>query len=343
MMKRFFLATLFLALLGLITTLPAHAEKRHSRVITSAETVTGDLHIFGDDLLIEEDATLPGNVHVWGGDAVINGTILGDFLATGGDVRFGPTARVAGNCVVIGGHITDPGDAEDGRSDLNCTRTRLGALSGESADMANALRLERSRGAVVAAAIGAAISGAIIAALIALVAPRRLDLVEDAIATRPIVSGVVGGMTFLSTIVLIILLALLSTILLIVCIGLVGYLALIALVALFALALVMGWVAVGSLFGEQMVQWLRLPRLRMPVVAALGTGTLSFLLGILEMVPAGSFTAGAARVLLVLAGLGAVALTRFGSQPWPRDRSPEIITPSADPDKVQSAIDNMPF
>lgn len=338
-MKRFWFLLVLVLVAWPVGT--AVAAGRHDRVVRAPDVVVGDLNVFGDDVVIEAGATVQGNVNVWDGDAAINGAVEGDLFVLGGDVRFGRDATLSGKCVIIGGDLK----LEGGRSDVHCARAGEPGLNVPGmADMGRAMRGGRGAGAAgggpfsLLVTLGTALSAALIAGLTAVVAPRRLERIEDAVAAKPAASGAVGVLTLFAGIALTAVLSLLSAVLTLICIGLLGFPIVLALVALLALGLVVGWSAVGSLLGEQITHWLRLRKLSQPVVAALGAGALTLAVGLVELLPLGGFAAGMARLILGSVGLGAVALTKFGARPYPP--TPQ---PTADAEKVQAAIDNMPF
>jgi hypothetical protein len=82
-------------------------------------------------------------------------------------------------------------------------------------------------------------------------------------------------------------------------------------------------------------------RRSLTVTAGLGTALLTLFLGVLGLVPPFMFGEGFGASLLagVLAcvGLGATALTRFGTKPYPPGSVPPV-----DDEKVMSVMETMP-
>jgi len=97
------------------------------------------------------------------------------------------------------------------------------------------------------------------------------------------------------------------------CIGFLGIPLIIALSVAYAAACLYGWFAVGTLIGQRLLEILKVQNASLIAAAAIGTG----LITLLSALPCLGFFVG---VILGPAGLGAVILTRFGSQ---------IYTPSA--------------
>jgi hypothetical protein len=102
-------------------------------------------------------------------------------------------------------------------------------------------------------------------------------------------------------------LVVISGILLIVCVGLVGVLLSAALAIAFVAAGLYGWMAVGTLIGQRGLHWLKAKNVTLVASAAAGTALITFL----------SALPGVGWLLMLFlapAGLGAVVLTRFGTQ-----------------------------
>jgi hypothetical protein len=93
-------------------------------------------------------------------------------------------------------------------------------------------------------------------------------------------------------------------------------------------ALAVGWVAVGLLFGKQLLIWFRIPDQPPTVAAGLGALGLTLLVGIVGAVPYFEPVSALVAVTVASVGIGAVALTRFGARAYPAEGpSGEPITP----------------
>jgi hypothetical protein len=65
----------------------------------------GDRIRFGGDVTVLADETIDGTVAAFGGSADIQGEVLGEVVALGGDVVLGPESVVSEDVVVVGGTV----------------------------------------------------------------------------------------------------------------------------------------------------------------------------------------------------------------------------------------------
>jgi hypothetical protein len=129
-------------------------------------------------------------------------------------------------------------------------------------------------------------------------------------------------------------LAAISGILVLACgLGLLGFpIVMIASLAL-GFGLLLGWIAVGTLIGEQLAGAMKLTNRSLPVVAALGTVVLTLLASVLSELPGGPLWTVTALVI-ACAGLGAVALTKFGTRAYP--------VGATNSDKIAAVLETLP-
>ena len=123
-----------------------------------------------------------------------------------------------------------------------------------------------------------------------------------------------------------------------VCIGLLGFPIMLLLALGLVLGSLLGWVVVGTWLGVRLFGHGKDERIVR--AAALGTGALTLLFGVLGLIP---FVFGESLLVFVLVsiGLGAVALTQFGMKPYPR--RPRANTPSGpEADKVDIVLGTLP-
>jgi len=110
-----------------------------------------------------------------------------------------------------------------------------------------------------------------------------------------------------------------------------------------ALGAIFGWITVGSLFGQKLVQWLNIKPASLPLVTALGTAVLTFVINLLDAIP---FIPGEGLLagLILSVGLGATALTHFGTKAYPRLGGGPAITSGSLEDrvKIRTAFDTLP-
>jgi hypothetical protein len=98
----------------------------------------------------------------------------------------------------------------------------------------------------------------------------------------------------------------------------------------------LGWFTVGNIVGEFLATRLNLKTISQPATTALGTMAITFTLGFLGAVP---FVIGESLIwmTIVALGLGATALTKFGTRAYP------IVTgPVVNQDKVTAVLNTLP-
>lgn len=346
-------------LLILMLAVPAgttHAAQIFDRVIAAGETVSEDVAIWGSSLKVEEGGTVDGDVSVFGGTAVLNGRVTGDVVVFGGTatmagavdgdlVLFGGTlstassADVDGECVLIGG--TFEGDSANSFS-CNAVGEFPDFVKSFTPPRAPELPLltgGRSVFTTISVAAGQSLVFGILALVAAAVLPYHLNEVSRSLKRRPAASGAVGLLTLMAMISAIVLLGSLSAVLILACgIGLLGFPIVIALVAALGAALLLGWIGAGAWLGERLAVWLKLENRSLTVTTALGTAVLTVVAALLRGLPflLGGWLWSLLAFLVACAGLGAVALTRFGTRPYPAG----ALEPAAD--KVAQAVEMMP-
>jgi hypothetical protein len=112
---------------------------------------------------------------------------------------------------------------------------------------------------------------------------------------------------------------------------------------LLALGLVLGsllgWVVVGTWLGVRLFGHGKDERIVR--AAALGTGALTLIFGVLGLIP---FVFGESLLAFVVVsiGLGAVALTQFGLKPYPRQPRPNTPGEGPNADKVDIVLHTLP-
>jgi cytoskeletal protein CcmA (bactofilin family) len=328
-MKR--LAVMLTLLILMIAAYPANvarADANFDRIIKEGQNINEDVAVFGGNLVIEEGATVDGDVSVFGGvatlagdidgdvamfggSATLSGDVDGDLVLIGGSLRLDSSANVDGECILVGGTV-----GGDGASAINCTTV------GDIPSFAVPAFVRNSSGGFFNT-IGSVASQSLVLGLLALlvasIMPVQLEQVSNTLAKKPAASGAVGLLTGLAGVSLIAILALLTAILIIVCIGLLGIPIIIALTVALAAGALLGWVAVGTLIGKRLAAIMNLTNRSMAVTAALGTAAFTLAAGLLGSLPflLGGWFWTMVAILFGCAGLGAVALTRFGTRVYP--------------------------
>ncbi len=346
-MKR--IVTIFILLILLaIPTSAVFAEGIYDEIVESDETIDDDLIIFSGNLEINEGATVTGDVVVMSGNAHIAGKVEGDIVLFSGNMETTETAVIQGDCVLFSGNFTDQSQnivCTSVSSDFPAAFDSLPNISIPSFEDIPDINLEDRRPSFLGnfmGAMGSAVLLGILAFIVASFAPRQLDRTKEAIQAKTIVSGTVGLLTAVAIPTLIAILAPISAILILACgIGLLGFPIIIALAVGLAVGAIFGWITIGGLFGQKLTHWLNIKPTNLPVITALGTAVLTFFINMLDVVYL--FPDGLLGGLITCVGLGATALTHFGTKAYPRLSSPAIAGgPTEDSTKVTAVFGTLP-
>lgn len=329
MMKRllFVLTLLFLFTMSAGVALAAPSN---NVIIRADEEINRDLVVPGGNLTIEEGAVINGNVTVFGGNAAIagqvngdvavfggnldlSGEVQGDIALFGGNLKLYETAVISGDCVTMGGNVSGNG----------VTCASFGGFPGNlfSLNVSDPPSAGRSMGRVLQQAselFSRSLLLSIAALVIAAALPTQLNRVVQTVVEKPAASAAVGVLTAIAVPSLATLLLVLSVLLIIVCIGLLGFPLIMLILAGLAAAGLMGWTAMGHLFGRKLVELLKMQRQSLIVTAVFGTALLTLGVGFLAFLPMGGFFSWLLTWGLAAVGLGAVALTQFGRHDYPQ-------------------------
>jgi len=308
-MKRILLACLLGLLLAFAAT-PVFADGDGGRLIfgesftlESGERMDGDLVVLGGSVVLETRSQVEGNVVVMGGNIGVAGEVEGDVVAFGGNVVLQSTAIVDGDLVTIGGNVQrEPGAVVRGSEVEGLEFKGLPRID----PFPRGLRLDTwgnrwsssifniFRDIMVALALAA------IGLLVVLFWPKQTEVVNKAVLAAPLASAGVGLLTGVVAAILIVLLAIT------ICLSPVAFLLGVAMLV----AGVFGWVAIGLLVGRRLLEALGVKGITS--LAAVAAGTL--LISLLRAIPC---LGGIFAFVVGCAGLGAVVLTRFGTQTYP--------------------------
>ncbi len=363
-MKRLLIVLLLLLVLALPGGI-ALAQDEHDRVVESGQTVNNGITLFEGDLTVKDGATINGDVFLatgditvadgatvngaitlLGGNANISGAVDGDVVLFDGDLVAADSAVIHGDCVLLGGDVQGREvprlncNVVDGPSFRNFA-PRIPEIPGiptapgmpPDVDVSH-----RNGGGVLGNVFGAIIRSlflGVLAFVVATIAPRQMGQVEDTIRQKPVASGAVGLLTAVAVPSVAAILAFVSALLTLVCIGILGFPIVFALLVGLGIAALFGWVAVGHMVGQKLTGWLCWKGQSVPVTAAIGTLTLTLLLGLLQAIPF-FLGEGLISTLLLCVGLGAAALTQFGTRPYP------VATVVENSVKVSAVLDTLP-
>lgn len=264
--------------------------------LESGETLSNDLTILGGNATIEEDATVEGDVAVIGGNVIIAGAVEGDISVMGGYVELKDNAIVTGDLNTLGGTVRRSAGARvEGQETDN----------EPSIPVLNTPRMQVSFDPIVGplTAIFQALALAALAVVLHLFAARLMERTGQTAIAQPVATGGVGVLTVLVAPALLLIMAI--TILLLP-FSLLG-------VLLLVVAGLFGWLSLGLMLGRQITFRLQ-QSWSDPISAGVGTLVLSLLSSLLNVIPCVGWLANA---LVWCVALGAVGLTRFGTQPYP--------------------------
>ena len=301
--------------------------------LESGETLNGDLVVIGGAATIQEGATVDGSIVLMGGSLVVNGEINGDVLVMGGSVILGETALLHSDLTTMGVTLVRS-DGAVVEGEVFNTATSSGNGNGINGD-----------GPVIPTPdwpvvdfnfdpiwrVGGALSDAVVIGLLAMLVAVLLPLPTRRVAQAALAQPVIAGCLGLLTIVVlpIALLIMLMTLILIPVTPLV--------VIAVAIALLYGWIALGTEIGVRLSKgnW------SMPLAAGLGTFLLTLVADGLARVPVLACIGWPTLILLGLVALGAVIMSRFGTQAVLAPTSPAGVPP-APPAVVQQPMEPLP-
>lgn len=275
--------------------------------LREGEHIAGDLVLIGGDLTTLAGSRVEGSITALGGRVEIDGTVEGDVIVLGGDANLGMHARITGDVVTLGGQLHQ---AEGAQMSNVVTGPTLGNLN-----LARGLRLSSFFPNISSDPTSAAWAGltALVSALlmaglgVAIVVfwPTQTSRVGETILKAPLPSLGIGCLAYP--------LAASLTFFVLITVCLAPFVPIVAL--LVVASTLLGWVALGMLFGRLLARWMGWQGATQLTVTGVGVFSLTIIAAVVAAVPClGSLlTLGAASI-----GLGAVALSRFGTSPWKR-------------------------
>jgi hypothetical protein len=284
-----------------------------SFTLKSGDAMSGDLLVFGGSATIEEGATVNGNTVVMGGNLTINGEVVGDAAVFGGTMILGAKAHVSGNLSTVGstldraegaqvdGQVYNTATSWVGNGD-NINHPQLPVIN-PPVPVVPQIKFEFQPLLSVMNAFGQAFALAVLAMLVMLFLASHADRVAHATIAQPLTAGGLGLLTVVVAPIAIVLSAV--TIILI-------PVALIIILALIV-AGVFGWIAIGYEIGQRFTKAIH--QIWHPAFSAgLGVFTLTLIAKALTGIPVLNCVGWLVPFVLGLAALGAVLMTRFGTQ-----------------------------
>ncbi len=281
-----------------------------SYTLPSGHRLKGNLAVLGGSATLEEGSEIQGDVMVAGGSLNIAGRVEGDVVVMGGSLALQGTAYVDGDVSVLGGNVTRaPGATVTGEviTGLALGRPALPAFGQPpsisqtpwtTARVSGPELLLRAVLRIFAAFLLATLMAALALAVLSF-APDATRRVGDAVVVAPGLAFIVG----LVTLVLALGLALFLTIT--ICFIPIAFLLMTALV----LATAFGWIALGWLLGDRLLRALDIEEPHPLLSGVIGVALITL---VAQLPCLGIVLAALASSL----GLGAIVLTRAGTQPY---------------------------
>ena len=313
-------------------TIPGQFVFGQSFTLQNGQTMNGDLMVFGGSATIEQGATVNGNVVVFGGSLTVHGTVTHDAVIFGGTATLGASAHIYGSLSALGSTLDrSEGALIDGQ--VNNGNVQFG--NGQNGTIPPVVAPVNPFATFTRFAINPFLSGvanvfgqsvmlALLAMLLMLFLDQRADRVAHAIIAQPLTAGGLGLLTLVAVPVILVALGLLSILI----ITLVITVPLMVIVAMaFGVALVFGWIAVGYEVGQRFTQAIH-QEWHPALSAGLGTFALTLVAASLTNIPVLNCIGWLVPFLLSMAALGAVLLTRFGTQTVLAPSEPVVIVPT---------------
>ena len=279
--------------------------------LASGEVLEGNLIIFGGNVTLEEDSQVDGDVAIFGGNLDAAGEIDGDLVSFGGNIDINSNAVIYGSLTQFGGNVeNEPGATVKGEifsgQNFNFIWDESGhPFSGSFTPTLQNFGLNYPFMFSLLWLLFVSLLMAALGIVVMLLFPTPTGRIAHTAVSQVIVSW---GLGFLTALVLPFLLILLIITIVLIPITLVGFLGM-------AIAMFFGWIAIGYEIGNRFNLQMHL-HWSPPVSAGIGTFALTLItFGIVKLIPCLGWVLPF-MVILPL-GLGAVLLTRFGTQVYP--------------------------
>lgn len=322
-------------------------------VLESGDRIDGDVVVFGGNVEMAEDSQINGDLAVFGGLAEINGTVNGDIGMVGGNIELGNSAVINGNIGLVGGEsdleegavvsgqiqsLNRFGLDNQGNFNLDVPTPPIAPTAPSQPEMPEMPKMPEIpeiratppfprfhydsgpswTGQVfnfaghVVGNITFLLALVAVSWLVAAFMPDQMRMVGDTMTGSAPMSFVVGLLTVVVALVAGILL------MITVCLAFVPILGWLAL----GIALLFGWIAVGQIIGERLLVASGRPYPNFVGSTVLGVAILTLVakMPIVSLIPCLGFilgfVGGLLGLIIGLTGLGAVILSRFGTQPY---------------------------
>ncbi len=299
-------------------------------VLAAGNQLHGDLAVLGGSAVIEDGAEVIGNVAVAGGSLTVSGRITGDVSVFGGRIELRSPAVVEGDVATFGGELTQDegatvnGHVVQGFGAANSAQPPA-LTTPQPPQPTSLLRILLNYIWQVLGAIGLALALAALGLLALVMFPQQTERVAKTAVASPLVTFGVGVLTLL------IVLGLSAILAVTICLAPIAIL----LVLVSAVAWIFAWVAMGWLVGQRLLEAIKLRNPNPLLEAILGI----FLITLLwRAVPCLGWLFW---FIITSLGLGAIVLTRFGTQSYAsRAAAPSPTSPQPPFVQLPSAAAN---
>ncbi len=299
-----------------------------SFTLKDGDIIDGDLVVFGGSATIEDGSVVTGDVVIFGGSVNVGGHINGDLVIFGGGGSLLETAEIDGDLATIGGGMSREVGATVHGIETFGIPSNIPDFSGveftpearfdfEHPEFSGRSRISRLLEDTVSALIWS-IGMGLIALLAFLFIPDHLERVGQATLISPVASGGLGLVTLLLAPFVMLILTITVIFIPLTIFGMI----------VLAVAVLLGWLALGSLVGQRMMAASIMRGASPAIAAGLGVFVLTLVFRTLQLAPGVGFVFSIFGGLLLSAGLGAVVLTRFGSRIY-RQPSTSFATATA--------------
>jgi len=288
--------------------------------LETGDELIGNLAVIGGTATLEEGSTMTGDVFLSGGTLTLGGTVNGDFIAIGGALNIDDSAIVNGNISLIGATIKKSPLAEiNGEITEQSPKFFDFDLSNpDGIDLPFAKQktaLEKMLGSALQALAMAAL-----AVVLGLLFPEQIKRVASVATREPLVTGGVGLLTLVIAPILLVLLAI-TVILIPVSI---------LTAMLLGLSILYGWIAIGQELGQRLATLFK-TFWHPSIAAGIGTLILGLVTGFADLIPCVGWIFG---FLVGIFGLGAVVISRFGSEKYAKKMVNAVIPAAPATDAV---------
>src|SRR5512140_2625395 len=288
-------------------------------ILKSGNSLNGDLVVIGGRVVIEQGATVNGDTVVIGGSLSMNGKATGNAVVIGGLVNMGSQSSVGGDLVTIGGTLSRAeGSQVVGNVVTNLPPPQVKIPVAPTAPQAAIPPALPQPGAPIDFGIAGKVAGILIEAILlgvlaltlTLFLHPQLDRVAITIVRQPVLDGALGLLGVVGLLLALLILTVLSFTLILIPITVpVAFI----LVVLLGLAWLFGMIALGMEVGDRLKKAMH-TTWEPALSAGIGTFALVLVVGFVGLAPCLGTLASA---LVGLVGLGAAAITVFGTRPAP--------------------------